>query len=421
MWSWPAKAAQIAGADISNSTSLRSIGMATIAWPIPLFAFPRAYSRFLSLPLLGCVADGYDDWLAANGYTSVSRQNSIRILPHVDAELRRRQVKELANPAQPVLRNCWRTLRKNRPFSAKAVRALERYLAANGLIADDQPATATSTASEFADEYTNYLREVRGFAASTVANHRYTVQCFLQRLDGAEIPLKKIRVPQIESYIIQASKRLSRSSLQHDIGALRSFLRFQAIKDRVPSGLDSQIDTPRLYQLETLPRALPWETVRTLLRSIDRTSAMGLRDYAMFWQIATCELRVSEVMAITLDDIRWRQCSLRIRQSKAASSPLELPLTNQVSTALVKHLKRTPPPAPYRRIFLRMRAPIGVLTRTVIRGVLSRLVRNSGVRIPFQGAHCLRGAHQYGVTESKIGPSLRAAETVDLTSKWNRN
>jgi hypothetical protein len=79
--------------------------------------FPRAYSRFLSLPLLGGVADGFDDWLAANGYTRVSRQNSIRMLPHVEAELRRRQVKELANLAQPVLRNCWRTLLKNRPCS----------------------------------------------------------------------------------------------------------------------------------------------------------------------------------------------------------------------------------------------------------------------------------------------------------------
>jgi integrase/recombinase XerD len=366
--------------------------------------FPRAYCRFLSLPLLGCVADGFDDWLAANGYTRVSRQNSIRMLPHVEAELRRRQVKELANLAQPVLRNCWRTLRKNRPFSARAVRTLDRYLAANGLIADDQPATGTSTASELANEYANYLREVRGFAASTVANHRYTVQCFLQHLDGAEIALNKIRVAQIESYIIQAGKRLSRSSLQHDISALRSFLRFQAIEDRVPSGLASQIDTPRLYQLEKLPRALPWETVRNLLRSVDRTSAMGLRDYAMLLLIATYGLRVSEVVAITLDDIRWRQGSLRIRQSKT-SSPLELPLTNEVSTALVKHLKRTPPPAPYRRIFLRMRAPIGVLKRTVIRGVFSRLVRNSGVRIPFQGAHCLR--HSLAVHLLKSGTTLK--------------
>ena len=311
-------------------------------------------------------------------------QSSIRMLPHVDAELRRRQVKEVANLTQPVLRACWGTLRKACPSAARTVRTLERYLAVNGLIADGQPATGTSPASMLIEEYANYLREVRGFAASTVSNHRYTVQCFLQHLDGEEIALKKIRVPQIESYITKASKRLNRPSLQHDIGALRGFLRFLAIDDRVPAGLASQIDTPRLYQLEKLPRALPWETVRTLLRSIDRTSAMGLRDYAMILLIATYGLRVSEVVAMTLDDIRWRQGCLRIRQRKI-SSPLELPLTNEVSTALVKHLKRTPPPAPYRRIFLRMRAPIGVLKRTVIRGVFSRLVRKSDRQYPLPG------------------------------------
>jgi len=97
---------------------------------------------------------------------------------------------------------------------------------------------------------------------------------------------------------------------------------------RTPAGLDSQIDTPRLYRLEQLPRALPWETVRTLLQSVDTTSPMCLRDYAMFLLIATHGLRASEVVAISLDDINWRQGILRIHQRKT-SSPLELPLTNE--------------------------------------------------------------------------------------------
>jgi integrase/recombinase XerD len=130
----------------------------------------------------------------------------------------------------------------------------------------------------------------------------------------------------IESYIAQAGKRLSRGSLQHDIAALRGLLRFLSINGRVPAGLDRQIDTPRLYRLEQLPRALPWETVRTLLQSVDRTSAMGLRDYTMFLLIATYGLRASEIVAISLEEIRWRQRVLRIHQRKT-SSPLELPLT----------------------------------------------------------------------------------------------
>jgi site-specific recombinase XerD len=40
-----------------------------------------------------------------------------------------------------------------------------------------------------------------------------------------------------------------------------------------------------------------------LLRSIETTSAMGLRDYAMFLLIATYGLRASEVVALSLDDI----------------------------------------------------------------------------------------------------------------------
>ena len=106
---------------------------------------------------------------------------------------------------------------------------LERYLATNGLLADGKPATATSRASMLIEEYANYLREVRGFAASTVSNHRYTEQYFLQHLDEKRIALKNIQVPQIESYINKAGKRLSRPSLQHDIGALRGFFRFLSI------------------------------------------------------------------------------------------------------------------------------------------------------------------------------------------------
>jgi len=366
--------------------------------------FPKAHLRFLSMPLLGPIADSFDDWLAANGYTRGSRECFVGKLPHVDADLRSRQVKDVADLTHPVLHDCWRTLSKAYPGRAQTVRTLERYLAAVGLIARDRPATATSPASILIEQYGNYLRDVRGFASSTVSNHRYTAQCFLQHLKEKGIALKKIRASHIESYVVTAGKRLTRASLQQDIGALRGFLRFLAMEGRVTAGLDGQIDKPCLYQLEQLPRALPWETVRALLRSIDRASAKGLRDYSMFLLIATYGLRAGEVVAITLDDIRWRQGSLRIHQTKT-SSPLELPLTNEVSSAIVKHLKRTPPPPPCRRIFLRMRAPIGVLKRTVVGEAFQSLVRKSGLRIPFQGAHCMR--HSLAVHLLRSGTPLK--------------
>ena len=351
--------------------------------------FPKAHHRFLSLPLLGPIADGFDDWLAGNGYTRDSRCYLIRMLKHVDADLRRRHVKEVGNLTPPILHECWRTLIKTYPSFAGTVRTLERYLAANALMARAWPEKASSAASILVEEYANYLHEVRGLASGTIAHRRHTAQWFLRHLDEEGITLQKVRCSHLESYIIRAGKRLCRTSLQHDVSALRVFLRFLAMDGRVPAELDSQIDTPRLYRLEQLPRTLPWEMVGALLRSIDRTSAMGLRDYAMFLLIATYGLRSNEVVAITLEDIQWRKSRLRIHQSKT-SSPLELPLTNEVSTALVKHLKRTPPSPPYRQIFLRMRAPIGVLKRTAVADAFQAVVQKSGLSIPFQGPHCMR-------------------------------
>ena len=364
---------------------------------------PRAYRRFLSLPLLGPIADGFDDWLAFNGYTRDSRGYSIRMLKHVDADLRRRHVKEVGNLTHPILHACWRTLIKTYPSFAGTVRTLERYLVATSLIASVRPETASS-ASILVEEYANYLHEVRGLASDTIAHRRHTAQWFLQHLDEEGITLKKIHGSHLESYITRTGKHLCRRSLQHDVSALRVFLRFLAMDGRVPTGLDSQIDTPRLYRLEQLPRTLPWETVSPLLRSIDRSSAMGLRDYAMFLLIATYGLRTSEVVAITVDDIHWRQSRLRIHQGKT-SSFLELPLTNEVSTALVRHLKRTPPPPPYRRIFLRMRAPIGVLKRTAVGDAFQTAVRKSGLSIPFQGPHCMR--HSLATHLLKNGTPLK--------------
>jgi len=381
---------------------------------------PKAYRKFLSLPLLGPIADGFDDWLAISGFTRGSRKYSIRMLRQVDANLRIRCVREVATLTHPVLHDCWKALMKSYPCGAGTVRNLERYLVASGLMDGSHPATLPATVS---DGYARYLCQVRGFAASTVSSHRRTTQSFLQHLKESGTALSCIQASNIESYLVKAGTRLSRGTVQHEVAALRGLLRFLATDGKAPAGLDQRIDTPRLYRLEQLPRALPWETVRALLRSVETTSPMGLRDYAMFLLIATYGLRSSEVVAISLDDIRWRQGVLRIHQRKT-SSPLELPLTNEVLSALVKHLKRTPPLAPYRKVFLRLRAPIGLLKPTAVTEAFQALVRKSGLPIPYQGPHCLR--HSYAVYLLKNGTPLKTIgdilghRTAESTSMYLR-
>jgi site-specific recombinase XerD len=130
-----------------------------------------------------------------------------------------------------------------------------------------------------------------------------------KRLDG-------IGAADIEGFVRKLSVSLSRATLRAKVIVLRNFLRFLAATGRVSPDLPDQIDSPRVYKLEKLPRTLRWKTVQALLRSIPKTTAKGRRDYTMLFLIATYGLRSCEVVALTLDDVDWRTGVIRIRQTK---------------------------------------------------------------------------------------------------------
>src|ERR1035438_390533 len=154
--------------------------------------FPRAHQKYFSLPLLGPITDGFDDWLSASGFTLGSRTLAIHLLPIADKQLRRRGVDEVAKLNHAVLDDCCKALKKRYPCRAGTIHTLERYLVANRLIVDHRQAAATQP-STLSGEYADHLREVCGFAASTVSSHRRTAECFLQHLEETGAALRTIR------------------------------------------------------------------------------------------------------------------------------------------------------------------------------------------------------------------------------------
>jgi len=216
--------------------------------------------------------------------------------------------------------------------------------------------------------------------------------------------LAALTASDVEAFVHGAGERQSRVSLQHTVAQLRGFLRFLASGGRVRPSLDRQIDTPRVYRQEQLPRSLPWPTVRRLLQSVDRRTPDGLRDYAMLFLIATYGLRACEIVALTLDGIDWRGRRLHVPPRKTGT-PLVLPLTDAAGTILLRYLRRGRPASPRRELFLRQRAPAGVLKPTAVSEVFQKWVRRSGLPIPFHGPHCLR--HSFAVALLRRGVGLK--------------
>ncbi len=368
--------------------------------------FPKTHRRFSSLPLLGPIADDFATWLREKGYKRSSRRQHLRALVRIDRYLRRQGCRRVDDLTRIELHACWNAHHRRKRKVAAATQVLERHLEAQR-----GPAAPVSDPAKRSDTrltaYAAHLDDVRGIQPSTIRQHIRTASQFLAYVapDADRRRLATLAACDIERFVTTAGGRLSRASLQHTIAQLRGFLRFLATEGEILPGLDAQIDTPRLYRNEQLPRALAWQIVGALLRSIDRKTLVGLRDYTMLFLMATYGLRSSEIVALTLDDICWRSDSIRITQRKT-DSPLLLPLTDAAATALVHYLRRgRPASSPYRQIFLRARAPAGTLEPGAVTKAFDYWSRRSGLQIPSRGPHCLR--HSFAIHLLQRGTAFK--------------
>jgi site-specific recombinase XerD len=369
------------------------------------------------LPIIGPVLEGYGIWLMKQGYSTDRLHEHVKAAPRLARQLQRRHVRRLADLTQARLRACLPTRAAVDPDLMVLVRQLDRYFETAVFLYPPLPLTSVD---ERVGAYTAYLEQVRGVARSTARNHRRTVAEFLMYLgyDKAPTRLEAVTARDLEGFLCAVGPRHTRASLQHVVAQLRGFLRYLASRGETPVGLE-RIDTPRIYRGEQLPRALPWETVRALLKTIDRTSPMGRRDYAILLLIATYGLRACDVVTLTLDDVEWRAGRLRIPQQKTRGT-LWLPLTDDVGTALLDYVRdgrsalgvrrervpfRGDPPPTCRQLFLRQRTPTRGLTPTAISMIFQHWATRSGLRIPFYGVHCLR--HSYAVRLVRSGLSLK--------------
>jgi site-specific recombinase XerD len=365
--------------------------------------YPRDHARFTSLPLLGPHLEGFVSWLRSHGYARLPIRLRIRETPKLDARLRRRRVRCVGELSRAQLLKLAPRVVLDDVYLSALVRSLAGYLDGRGVLACPAP----TAHEQIVGAYRTYLHRVRDLADATAVQHGSTASEFLTFLnfDRDHAVLQRVTPRQIESFVRSAGARLRRSSLQHTVARLRSFLRFLASRGEIARGLDASIDTPRLYRGEQLPRSLPWPTVQAFLAAIDRSTPKGRRDYAMFILVATYGLRTSEVAALRLDDIEWRARRLRVSRPKTGM-PAILPLSDEVGAALLDYLRHGRQALPQREVFLRYRSPAGPITAKTVTNAFKDWSRRSELAIPFQGPHCLR--HSLAVHLLRQGTSLKA-------------
>lgn len=371
---------------------------------------PRSYKKYLALPIFGPFIDDFTEWSYQRGYTFGSIRNQLKDTRQILDFLHEKGLQTLAQLTHGDFDDVWQHFHHNRPDIAGTTRNLERFLDQTHSLPASLPIPKTRTQNEL-DLFSSYLKNIRGLVDTTIRAHLSYLERFLDSIgfEKNEQALSTLSLKQVEDFINTCSGVLNRYSLQHVVGYLRTFLRYEYSRGVLQDQLHEMIDTPRVYRLEKLPRSLPWTMVNALLDSIDRKEEQGIRNYAMLLLIATYGLRTCEIVSLTLDDIHWSTGTIDIPQRKT-SNQLVLPLTDAVADALIDYLRNSRPHLSYRQVFLRLRAPHGILKPTAVTEAFQRQARISGLDIPYQGPHCLR--HSYAVHLLRQGTSVKVISDV---------
>jgi site-specific recombinase XerD len=263
------------------------------------------------------------------------------------------------------------------------------------------------------DSYEQHLRRVKGIRDSTVEDYGRLVRLFLQASLGEDpIDPLRLRPPDVTQFVTSMRGRFSPSSMKTVRTALRSFLSFLRMEGLCEQPLETAIPTEARWRLSTLPRCLSDGQLKQVLASLSLcTSPCSLRDRAIVWCLATLGLRPGEVAALQLDDVDWRQGTIRLRTRKTGRGAV-LPLPREAGRAIVDYLRHERPKTNERHVFVQHhRGHSGAsISRGVVTGAVVRALRRSGVDSPIAGAYVFR--HTLASRMVRRGASLKEVADV---------
>ncbi len=124
--------------------------------------------------------------------------------------------------------------------------------------------------------------------------------------------LLTVDVELVRAYmVVLDEKQYSKATIARKLATLRSFYKFLVKRDRIGSNPVISIRTPK--QDKKLPRFLEYEEVKRLLDTPPMDNWLGARDRAILETLYSTGIRVSELVALNMDDVDFLGEVVRIR------------------------------------------------------------------------------------------------------------
>lgn len=152
------------------------------------------------------------------------------------------------------------------------------------------------------EDFLSYLASEKGLAKNTIEAYGRDLASFLAFLSAHQkSSLSNLTLQDCIHFLEFLQTSLSPASVARSVVTLKLFFRFLKREGVLLENIVQYLETPKLWQ--NLPTVLSIEEIQSLLGQPDRTTSIGIRDFAIIELLYSSGLRASEICQLKLEDL----------------------------------------------------------------------------------------------------------------------
>lgn len=194
------------------------------------------------------------------------------------------------------------------------------------------------------DEFLYDLDNDKGLSKNTLESYGRDLKQFFNYLKDNCISFLKINKTNVIAYLIFLQKSgKATSSISRSLAALRSFYQFLSANNQIEKDPTLNLESPKIEK--KLPQILSIKEVELLLKQPDKNDPKGNRDQCMLELLYATGVRVSELVALDIEDISLSMGSIKCN-GKGMKDRV-IPIGSMAQNALSEYIYK------YRSILIR--------------------------------------------------------------------
>ncbi len=237
---------------------------------------------------------------------------------------------------------------------------------------------------------------------STITLQKNSIRLFLIYLENNNIfSFTTLSCNDIFSYIHRSELAPSTKSLIAQI--LKKFFNFTYNQGITSFSGNSIFPKINYDSRERILSFYSSEEIKELISSIDTSTAIGKRNYAIVLLASITGLRASDIVNIKIENIDWSNKILKLIQVKTQKELVQ-PFTDELFYALLDYLKNGRPNSTSEYIFIRHTLPLNKLSPAALSGFITKYFKKANIDVSLRkhGIHSLRHSFANNMLHNNI-------------------